>query len=52
MQYPFKLHWEELSEELQEQKVTEYIDVLKQQGQHMTREGAEESIRAYFPMYF
>ncbi len=57
MDYGFKLYWEELSEELREQKINEYIAYLKSVGDPLDYEGdprerIEKMIAAHFPIYF
>lgn len=56
MEYGFKLNWEELSEDLREQKIDEFLAYL---GPEETKDlasdpryYAEEHIRAHFPIYF
>lgn len=55
MTYQFNLEWDELSEELREQKVDEYLRALGDEAEDLVgdpRYYAEEVIRAHFPIYF
>jgi len=56
MKFTFNLEWDELSEDLREQKIQEYIDnnLLDYQDvdEEIARQHAEYSIRARFPIYF
>ncbi len=56
MEYGFTLNWEELSEELREQKISDYLAYLKRVGDPMelgdVRYRAEQHIKDHFPIYF
>lgn len=65
MKYQFNLEWDDLDEDLREQKITEYIENGYQNGEYdqtkdiadvvddlSNRKEAEHIISSYFPMYF
>lgn len=57
MTYGFNLDWQELPENLREQKISDYISYLKSVGDPLDyvgdpREKIEQMIAAHFPIYF
>ena len=44
MKYAFILNWNELSEELQEEKIEEYIRYLYREGEYTDRETGEQTM--------
>lgn len=57
MEYGFNLDWQELPEDLREQKISDYIAYLKRVGDPLDYEGdprekIEEMIAVHFPIYF
>lgn len=52
MDYSFNLDWDELDEELQKQKIDEYIEYHAGQEEHVNQDDAEAIIKSHFPIYF
>ena len=53
LDYGFSLDWDELSEDLKEEKIDEYIKYLEANGEKETdRIDAEKYIKRHFPVYF
>ena len=54
IEYDFKLNWDELPDDLQEQKIEEYLDndIDESDENKMSRQEAEQDIKAHFPIYF
>ena len=53
MNYSFNLDWDELDDELKEQKIDEYTEYCAREGDgHISPDDAEQEIKAHFPIYF
>ena len=48
--YSFILEWEELDEDLRQDKIAEYMDKCGEED--ITEDEAEDFIKARFPIYF